>query len=150
MGLVCSFNAFDGSYMSFYELQKRVAFVLKGSCPPHYLKNHHGSYAVDEQGKKIIDKTLNPEIIVLPDSLATNVGILKFLTQECCDSEIAPDICKVIADELEEKVLPIFLKMQDDEGVGSISHNGGYTQVLKTFIVGCHQSYEAKKPLEFK
>lgn len=150
MGLVCSFNAFDGSYSSFYEFQKRVAFVLKGSCPPHYLKNYHGGYVVDEQGKKIIDKTLNPEMIILPDSLETNVGILKFLTQECCDSEILPDMCKVIADELEENVLPILLTLPDDEGVGSISHNGGYAQLLKTFIDGCRQSYEAKKPLEFK
>lgn len=133
MGLDVSHGAFHGAYSSFNRLRKFLLKSIGGSFPPHEDPRFEDVYWYWGEGY----------------SNKTHPGLHEFFGHSDCDGEINPEMCKVVADEL-ETILPKAEELAKlEEAHGHILHNGGYVQVTKDFIDGCRLAYEKNEPLEF-
>ena len=133
MGLDCSHNAFHGAYSSFNRFRQFVSKSIGGSYPPHE------------------DKSLNEAYWYLPDGMTseTHKGLYEFLGHSDCDGEISPEMCKIVADEL-EAIIPQMKELEKTtEAVGHTLRDGGYVAVAKSFIKGCRIAHQANEPLRF-
>lgn len=146
MGLDCSHDAFHGAYSAFNSFRQAVADAIGGSYPPHFVKNADGSLATDDRGRAVYDRSRDQEMWYAGDGMTRekNPGIYEFLSHSDCDGEISPEMCKLVADELE----PLLDKMPEKSG-GHIAGRGGYRQVLQYFIDGCRAAHAANEPLDF-
>lgn len=146
MGLDCSHDAFHGAYSAFNSFRQAVCRAAGGSYPPHWLRTYEGAIARNEHGGAIRDTTLDDGRWYVPDEMTADKhpGLYEFLQHSDCDGEISPEMCKVVADELE----PLLDKMPE-ESFGHILGRGGYRQVLQYFIDGCRAAHAANEPLDF-
>lgn len=134
MGLDCNFDAFHGAYSSFNRLRQFVAKSIGGSFPPHE------------------DKSLDGDSFYYPDnySMDTCKGLHEFFCHSDCDGEISPEMCKMVADELEAELPKMEELAKTIEPVGHTTRDGGYIAVVKRFIEGCRMAYEENEPLTFR
>ena len=135
MVLRVSHNAFEAQYSAFNRFRKFVLTSIGGSYPPHHQEDLDG------------DKWYwNPD---MPFSSESNPGLKEFLCHSDCDGEISPEMCKIVADEL-ESILPYIETLEEKEkATGQLLARGGYAQVTKDFIVGCRVAHFNVEPLEF-
>jgi len=134
MGLDCSHDAFHGAYSAFDRFRRFILKSIGGSFPPHE------------------DKTLDNNYWYWDDefySEKTHKGLYEFFIHSNCDGEINPEICKMIADEL-EAILPQIESLSKTELVsGHIERDGGYIKITQRFINGCRLAYKNNEPLRF-
>lgn len=140
MGLDTTHEAFHGAYSAFNNLRRFLLRSIGGSFPPHDNKELLDGYwywhKEDESKTKF--------------SSETHKGLLEFFAHSDCDGDISPEMCKVVADELEE-ILSYVEKLADTEDCfGHLLRNGGYLQVTKDFIAGCRLAHSLNEPLEFR
>ena len=147
MGLDCSHNAFHGAYSAFNSFRQAVCRAVGGTYPPHWLRTYDGDIARDSNGMAIRDLSLEDGMWYVPDSFTRelNPGIYEFFEHSDCDGTISPDMCLVIAKELE----PLLDKMPE-ESFGHILQDGGYRSVLRRFIDGCKAAHSKGEPLRFR
>lgn len=134
MGLTVSHGAFDGAYSAFNRFR---AFLLKsigGSFPPHENKELKDGYWYFGDGY----------------DTETHIGLTEFFRHSDCEGEISPEMCQIIADELEQ-ILPniIILEKTEGKGSGHILSQGGYVQLAKYFIQGCRLAAKGNENLVF-
>jgi hypothetical protein len=134
MGLDINHDAFSGAYSAFNRFRQFVLKSIGGSYPPHEDRT------LDENFWYWEDSIYNPE---------TYRGLYEFFTHSDCDGEINPEMCKLVADELEYILPKIEELSQTEEANGHILRNGGYIAVTKQFINGCRLAYKNNKPLIF-
>lgn len=143
MGLDCSHNAFHGAYSAFNSFLQEVAHAIGGSYPPHWKRDISGRLIQPLQR----DESLYDNRWYWGDqgySHESNPGLSEFFCHSDCDGEISPEMCKIVADELE----PLLEKMPE-ESLGHIAARGGYRKVLQYFIDGCRAAHAANEPLDF-
>lgn len=130
MGLNVSQDAFSGAYSAFDRLRKSVASAMGGSWPPHE------------------DKTLDQNSWYWGDDFSkeTHPGLLEFMSHSDCEGNIAPDMCIVVADDL-ESLLPKLEGMGGESG--HLAHVGGYAGAIRKFIKGCRAAAAENEPLDF-
>lgn len=140
MGLDTTHNAFHGAYSAFNRFRKVVLESIGGSFPPHEnkdLKDGYWYWWTEEKGKS----KFNSE---------THKGLLEFLSHDDCEGEISPEMCKLVANELEE-ILPYIEEYEKKHpSYGHLLRDGGYVQVTKNFIEGCRLAHSLNEPLEFR
>lgn len=131
MGLDTTHDAFHGAYSAFNRFRKIVCKAIGGSFPPHD------------------DKTLEDAMWYWGDGYnkEQNQGLFVFLSHSDCDGHISPEMCVVVANELEE-ILPK-IEALNEEAHGHIERDGGFVEVTKRFIAGCRLAAERNEPLEF-
>lgn len=134
MGLDTTHNAFHGAYSAFNSFRKFICEATGGSFPPHR------------------DKSLKDGCFYYGDGYSpeTHKGLTEFLSHSDCDGEISPEMCKIIADELEELLPKVEEMAKTRESYGHILGGGGWVAVTKRFINGCREAYENNEPLELK
>ncbi|XEC97031.1 hypothetical protein AB6A23_11100 [Paenibacillus tarimensis] len=133
MGLDCSHDAFHGAYSSFNRLRQFVCKSIGGSYPPH-----------ETEG-------LEPEAWYFGEGYnkEKNPGLYEFFCHSDCDGEISPEMCSLVANEL-ESILPLLKKLEEiTEAYGHILFNGGYVGTVEKFIAGCRKAAELNEPLLF-
>lgn len=135
MGLRVSHGAFEASYSAFNRFRKFVLTSIGGSYPPHKQED------------------LDPDRWYwdtdMPFNSESHKGLKEFLCHSDCDGEISPEMCKVVADEL-ESILPYIKKLEEKEkAIGQLLARGGYVQVTTDFIEGCRDAHRKNEPLEF-
>jgi hypothetical protein len=130
MGLDCSHDAFHGAYSAFNRLRQAVAKAAGGSYPPHD------------------DPKLSPSDWYWDDkyTVTTHPGLYAFLVHSDCDGEIQPDVCAMVACDL-EPLLPAIAAQ--GSGGGHLENQGGYGAVLQKFIDGCKRAHECGEALVF-
>lgn len=133
MGLDCNFDAFHGSYSAFNRLRQFVAKSIGGSFPPHE------------------DKSLDTDYWYFPDNYTKDKykGFHEFFIHSDCDGEISPEMCKIVADELEAELPKMEELAKTMESIGHIASRGGYIAVVEQFIDGCRMAHEENEPLIF-
>lgn len=143
MGLDVSHDAFSGAYSAFNRFRQIVAKAMGGSYPPH--------------PKPLVCS--DGDIIIEPDNSRFYVpfswsefqekkpGLSAFLLSNDCEGEFSPELCKHMADELEE-LLPNIEKL-DDGGAGHIERDGGFVAVTKKYIEGCRLAHSLNENLEY-
>lgn len=148
MGLDCSHDAFHGAYSAFNRLRQEVCRAAGGSFPTHWKRNPDGT-RVEKDGNPVRDTSLEDGSWYIGDkyNIESNPGLFEFLNHSDCDGEISPEMCKLVADELEE-LMPKFKESLPPDG-GHIALQGGYIKVLSNFIAGCRAAYAAGEPLIF-
>ncbi|RYI30558.1 hypothetical protein EVU96_09080 [Bacillus infantis] len=134
MGLDTTHNAFHGAYSAFNTFRKFICESIGGSFPPHKDKTLKDGYWYFGEG-------YNTE---------THKGLTEFLAHEDCEGEISPEMCKVVADELESILPYVEERARTIEAHGHILRDGGYVAVTKRFIEGCRLAHERNEPLEFR
>ncbi|WPS85394.1 hypothetical protein SMD22_01840 (plasmid) [Brevibacillus halotolerans] len=135
MGLRVSHNAFEASYPAFNRFRKFVLTSIGGSYPPHKQEDLDGNRWYWDTD--------------MPFSSETHSGLTEFLCHSDCDGEISPEMCKVVADEL-ESILPYIEALEEKESAtGQLLARGGYVQVTKDFMDGCKEAHLKNEPLEF-
>ena len=79
------------------------------------------------------------------------LGLIEFLGHSDCDGEISSNMCKLVADELEE-ILPQIEYVAEEkiEESGHIFRDGGYVAVTKRFIDGCRLAHKNNEDLKFR
>lgn len=152
MGLDCSHGAFNGAYSSFNRLRQAVAAATGGSFPPHYVYDSFGELVFDEHGRvrmRTEEDGLDPGFWYFGDGYGTEThpGLTAFLGHSDCDGSIDPDLCRVVADEL-EALLPLVAGLSWPE-FGHTVRGGGYVAQLRRFIAGCRAAAAAGEPLLF-
>lgn len=147
MGLDCSHNAFHGAYSAFNSFRQAVAEARGCRYPPHFVRNRDGSDVL-EPGKQIrmLDMSMDQDMWYTAPGMTkeNSPGIYEFLSHSDCDGEISPEMCLLVASELE----PLLDKMPD-ESSGHIAARGGYREVLRLFIEGCRAAAAEGVPLDF-
>ncbi len=148
MGLDCSHDAFHGAYSAFNRLRQEVCRAAGGSFPPHWKRNPDGT-RVEKDGNPVRDPSLDDGSWYIGDEYTSesSPGLFEFLNHSDCDGEISPEMCKLVADELED-IMPKFKESLPPSG-GHIALQGGYVNVLRKFIEGCRAAYAAGEPLIF-
>jgi hypothetical protein len=143
MGLYCTHGAFRGSYGSFNRLRQFILESIGGLWTPNCVYGGSKYYGEEE---------LDPELWYTdPDvfDIKPKKGLIEFFNHSDCGGEIKPEMCKILADELEE-ILPFAEKYAEKvEAKGQILFDGGYVAVIKKFIDGCRLAYKNNEPLEF-
>jgi hypothetical protein len=134
MGLNVSHGAFRGAYSAFNRLrQVIVEGPMGGHWPgPGQWLDGTGAWTHEED---------------LGYSRETHPGLWEFLCHSDCDGEIEPEMCALVARDL-EPLLPAMEAL--GMGVGHIERDGGYRAVLQRFIDGCRRAAEAGEPLLFE
>ena len=134
MGLDCSHDAFHGAYSAFNRLRQEVAGAMGGSYPLHS-EHDKAKYGLDDHswywGPGFSDDT--------------HPGLAEFLSHSDCDGDISPEMCILVADEL-EALLPRIR----DGGDGHLERVGGYRGALERLIAGCRRAAAAGENLEFR
>jgi hypothetical protein len=105
-----------------------------------------GSYSPHE------DKTLIDGMWYFGDGFNkdTHEGLYEFFCHSDCDGEMTPEICVMVANDL-ESILPNITELESkEEAHGHILRDGGYVEVTKRFIAGCRLANERNEPLEFQ
>lgn len=134
MGLDTTHDAFHGAYSAFNTFRRFLLKSIRGSFPHHDDKELLDGYWYWGDGY----------------SSETHKGLLEFFGHSDCDGEISPEMCKIVADEL-ESILPYVEKLAETEEVyGHILRDGGYVKVTQNFIDGCRLVYSRCEPLEFR
>ncbi|CAN2253046.1 hypothetical protein [Bacillus vallismortis] len=134
MGLYVTHGAFDGAYSSFNNLRRFLLKSIGGSWPPHDNQKFKDGYWYFGKGYSTI----------------THKGLTEFFGHSDCDGVITPEMCKVVADEL-EAILPQVEELAIFEpSYGHILRDGGWVSVTKQFIEGCRLAHERNEPLEFR
>ncbi len=134
MGLDCSHDAFHGAYSAFNRFRRFILKSTGGSYPPHDNKDLDDIFWYLGEGY----------------DTETHKGLAEFFSHSDCDGEISPEMCQVVADEL-ENILPNIEELANTEqATGHILGNGGYVEVTKQFIEGCRLAYKNEEPLRFK
>ncbi len=135
MGLDTTHDAFSGAYSAFHRFRQFVLKSIGGSYPPHN------------------DKSLNENYWYWDDdfySCETHPGLYEFFVHSDCDGEISPELCKIVADEL-EIILPNIEKLGKIEPAeGHILRDGGFVEVTKRFIKGCRDAHKNNEVLKFQ
>lgn len=122
-------------YSEFNRFRGFVLTSIGGSYPPHQQKdldNDRWYWDTDR-----------------PFSSETHPGLKEFLCHEDDDGEISPEMCKIIADELESILPYIETREKEISATGQLEAYGGYVQVTKHFIDGCRKAHSTNEPLEF-
>jgi len=147
MGLDTSHDAFHGAYSAFNRFRQAIAEACGVAFPPHYVIDESGQMMVDPATGLTKRKPDHDErFIYWPDDFTkTNPGLAAFITHSDCDGEIAPDVCALIANEM-EAILDRLPKWPD---AGHIAARGGMRKVAEIFIAGCRAAASANEPLDF-
>jgi hypothetical protein len=136
MGLDTTHDAFHGAYSAFNNLRRFLLKSIGGSFPPHEDKSFKDGFWYWGDGSEY--------------SSETHKGLLEFFSHSDCDGEILPEMCKIVADEL-EGILPHVEQLAKTEEVfGHLLRDGGYVEVTKRFIEGCRLAHKRSEPLEFR
>lgn len=136
MGLDTSHDAFHGAYSAFNNFRRFLLKSIGGSFPPHENKELKGGHWYWEEESEY--------------SSETHKGLLEFFAHSDCDGEISPEMCKLVADELEE-ILPKVQELAEIEpSYGHIARDGGWVAVTNLFIEGCRLAHKCNEPLEFR
>lgn len=135
MGLTVSHGAFDGAYSAFNRFRGFILRSIRGSYPPHS------------------DQTLDSGYWYFGDGYTTEThkGLTEFFGHSDCDGYITPEMCLMVADEL-ERILPniITLEKLEGKGGGHIASQGGYVQLTKYFVQGCRFAAKENENLKFR
>ncbi|MFF5994258.1 hypothetical protein AAGS61_05825 [Lysinibacillus sp. KU-BSD001] len=144
MGLSVSHGAFDASYSAFNRFRRHILRSIGGTFPPHEttdmekydLKSDYWYWYVDDMGNKTY-------------SYETHPGLYELFSHSDCDGEIQPNMCKILADELESILFHIKMLEKKEPATGQLKERGGYVQVTKDFIAGCRLAYSKNETLNF-
>lgn len=140
MGLTCSHGAFNRAYSAFNRMRQAIAFVMGGSCPPHYIRDENGvpNYKME------IDKSIDHEFFQIPSG--DFLTIRELLAHSDCDGEITHDRCENIAKEL-KKILPLISKY--DTAMGHNGFRNDCAKMVEVFINGLELAASKKENLLF-
>ena len=121
MGLDCSHDAFSGGYGRFNRFRQLVCSAAGGKFPPHD------------------DPQLDNGLIYYSDDFTgtSHPGFHEFMSHSDCEGDISPEMCAMVANDLEE-LLPK-IKEIDENGFKWTSQ----------FIKGCREAHALNEPLEF-
>lgn len=133
MGLYVTHGAFDGAYSSFNNLRRFLLKSIGGSWPPHDNQKFKDGYWYFGKGYSTI----------------THKGLTEFFGHPDCDGVITPEMCKVVAEEL-EAILPYAEELANVEMPHDYMLPNRYIETLKQFINGCRLAFELNEPLEFR
>ena len=125
MGLECSHGAFLGSYSSFSGFRRAICRAI-GIDENDWAECKDWSFS----------EGYSPE---------TNPGLWELLNHPDCWGEISPELCRAIAIELTEFVLPELVKSGDGEDL----FDGGYAAICLQFISGCRSAANLNECLIF-
>lgn len=129
------YHFFQAPYSVFNQFRKFLLTSIGGSYPPHKqedLDNERWYWDTDK-----------------PFSSETHPGLKEFFCHSDCDGEITPQMCKMVADEL-ESILPHIRALEEENpATDPIKNRGGYAQMTKDFIEGCREVHRKNEPLEF-
>ncbi|MGD1416469.1 hypothetical protein [Bacillus stercoris] len=134
MGLDTTHNAFHGAYSSFNNFRRFLLKSIGGSYPPHENKELMDGYWYFGDGY----------------STETHKGLAEFFGHSDCDGEISPEMCKIVADELEAILPQVEELAKAEQSYGYTLRDGGWIAVTKQFIEGCRLAHERNEPLEFR
>lgn len=149
MGLDCSHGAFNGAYGAFNRMRQFVCASIGGSYPPHFVYGPNGILEQDERGRLKIRGDLDENMFYCNEHRRNDCpGLYTFLDHSDCEGEISPEMCVLVANELEE-LLPNMEKM-NWKSSGHISNYGGFVPTVKRFIAGCRLAASQNEPLEFR
>lgn len=126
MGLDLSHDAFHGAYSAFNRLREHIVEAIGGTWPNLLDANPQWTY--DEN---VYDMNAHP-------------ALHEFLCHPDCDGEIAPDVCALLANDLEE-----LLPKMPTTGTGHLDRPGGVRAVVQQLIDGCRRAHAAGEPLDF-
>ncbi|KZE65033.1 hypothetical protein AV545_03685 [Paenibacillus jamilae] len=135
MGLTVSHGAFDAAYSAFNRFRAFLLESIGGSFPPHDNEELKDNYWYYGDGY----------------STETHKGLTEFFGHSDCDGYIDPDMCLLVADEL-ECILPNIIRLEKEKGKGQghVLSQGGYVQLTKYFIQGCRLAAKRNENLEFR
>jgi hypothetical protein len=148
MGLDCSHDAFSGAYGAFNRFRQSIAFVMKGSFPPHFKRNE--DFTVIMHNESVMYNTeMDGKHWYWDDKYSEKMypGIFVLMQHSDCDDNIAPEDCLLIANEL-EKFLPALQKLKGASG--HLERVGGYAAAAERFIKGCRKAFKADENLLFR
>jgi hypothetical protein len=148
MGLCCSHDAFEGSYISFNWLRQFVCNATGGTFGPHYVFDEFGR-AQQQDGRYLRLNDWPDERWQFGDGYddENSPGLYEFLCHSDCDGSLSPEMCQLVADDL-ERLMPRMEAMKWSPA-GCIAHQGGFVAVVRQFIAGCRAAAAANEPLEF-
>ncbi|MCY8934411.1 hypothetical protein MOE21_17660 [Bacillus atrophaeus] len=133
MGLYVTHGAFDGAYSSFNNLRRFLLKSIGGSWPPHDNQKFKDGYWYFGKGY----------------STKIHKGLTEFFGHSDCDGVITPEMCKVVAEEL-EAILPYAEELAKVEVPQNYMLPNRYIETAKQFINGCRLAFELNEPLEFR
>lgn len=136
MGLDTTHDAFHGAYSAFNNFRRFLLKSIGGSFPPHENKELLDGHWYWGEGQGY--------------SSETHKGLLEFFAHSDCDGEISPEMCKIVADELEAILPKVEELSKTEQAYGHILRDGGWVEVTKRFIEGCRLAHERNEPLEFR
>lgn len=134
MGLDTTHDAFHGAYSAFNNFRRFLLKSIGGSYPPHENKELMDGYWYFGDGY----------------SVETHKGLAEFFRHSDCEGEISPEMCKIVADELEAILPQVEELAKSEQSYGHILRDGGWVEVTKQFIEGCRLAHERNEPLEFR
>jgi len=140
MGLDTTHDAFHGAYSAFNRFRQAACEALGGSFPPHSNLERLKAIGVTEEPRR--------DWWYVPDEVTreTHPGMYFFLEHEDCDGIIPPEMCGLIAEEM-ERLLPRLDEMGED--VGHIAAAGGIGAVARRFIKGCRLAAKRNEKITF-
>ncbi|MEC2403325.1 hypothetical protein ABES35_16805 [Bacillus subtilis] len=133
MGLYVTHGAFDGAYSSFNNLRRFLLKSIGGSWPPHDNQKFKDGYWYF--GKDYSTKTRK--------------GLTEFFGHSDCDGVITPEMCRVVAEEL-EAILPYAEELANKEMPHEYMQPNRYIEKAKQFINGSKLAFELNEPLQFR
>lgn len=134
MGLDTTHGAFHGAYSAFNNFRRFLCKSIGGSFPPHDDKELLDGYWYFGEGY----------------STESHPGLTEFFKHEDCEGEIDPEMCKIVADELEDILPKVEELARTEPSYGHILRDGGWLAATQRFINGCRLAYERNEPLEFR
>lgn|SRR5574343_223131 len=144
MGLDCSHEAFHGAYSWFNRLRQCICRAVgpNSSFPPHWQYNEDGTLKKDHKGLVMYNHDLDPDFYYIESGYQdTHPGLKEFLSHSDCDGEISPEMCLLVANDLEE-LLPAI------EELGWVDMD--YLEYTRRFIIGCRLAHKNGEPLTFQ
>lgn len=136
MGLVITHDAYEGSFEAFNLFRKELLAAIGGKYLPKLSVN------------TTVKNWFFSKDSVFSDE--THKGLVEFFNHSDSDGAITPEMCKVIADEL-ENILPLIQKYESTQASKNqqIISRGGYVQMTIDFIKGCRLAHSNNESLDF-
>jgi hypothetical protein len=141
MGLDTTHNAYSGGYIFFNRFRQLVAKASNFcSFPPHDKPLILGKEILENPNQDLI------YFVNLEKFKKHNPGIYEFLISNDCEGEFSPEICKNIADEMEELLPEIYNVLEKNPD----NFNHLFIEIVNKYILGCRLAYTSNEKLIYR